>query len=380
MRGEHPRRRVLVWAVAFASVPLMADCQPSAARTRTYYIAADTVAWNYAPQGRNLITGAAFSPAEQAWTRQGRGRLGPVYQKSQYRQYTDASFTMLLKRPASEGYLGLLGPVIRAQVGDTIRVVFKNNSPFPASVHPHGVFYTKANEGAPSDDGTTGKDKEDDLVEPGHTYTYTWQVPDRAGPGPRDPSSIAWLYHDHSLGMGVPGTQAGLIGPLVVTRAGSAGPEGRPAGVDREAFVLFTEFDENASPYLKRNIAWYAPGQHIDPGGSAFQESNRKSSINGYLFGNGPAGVTDTAPALVLAKGQRVRWYLFGLGGEKDLHTPHWHGNTVEVAGQRTDVVNLLPATMVTADMRPDDPGIWLLHCHVDDHMMAGMSTRYQVR
>jgi FtsP/CotA-like multicopper oxidase with cupredoxin domain len=26
----------------------------------------------------------------------------------------------------------------------------------------------------------------------------------------------------------------------------------------------------------------------------------------------------------------------------------------------------------------PDDPGIWLFHCHVNDHISAGMLTRYR--
>jgi hephaestin len=29
--------------------------------------------------------------------------------------------------------------------------------------------------------------------------------------------------------------------------------------------------------------------------------------------------------------------------------------------------------------MKPDDPGTWLYHCHVNDHILAGMLTRYQV-
>ena len=57
------------------------------------------------------------------------------------------------------------------------------------------------------------------------------------------------------------------------------------------------------------------------------------------------------------------------MGTEVDLHTPHWHGNTVVANGMRTDVVSLLPAQMITADMTPDDPGIWLFHCHVNDHI-----------
>jgi manganese oxidase len=69
-----------------------------------------------------------------------------------------------------------------------------------------------------------------------------------------------------------------------------------------------------------------------------------------------------------------------GMGTEVDLHTPHWHGNTVLTAGMRTDVLSLLPATMAVADMTPDDPGTWLYHCHVADHISAGMLARYTVR
>ena len=65
-------------------------------------------------------------------------------------------------------------------------------------MHPHGVFYDKDSEGASYDDGTSGADKEDDAVPPGKTHTYTWKVPERAGPGPNDPSSIVWLYHSHT--------------------------------------------------------------------------------------------------------------------------------------------------------------------------------------
>jgi manganese oxidase len=30
--------------------------------------------------------------------------------------------------------------------------------------------------------------------------------------------------------------------------------------------------------------------------------------------------------------------------------------------------------------MVPDAPGIWLYHCHISDHMLAGMVARYQVK
>jgi hephaestin len=45
----------------------------------------------------------------------------------------------------------------------------------------------------------------------------------------------------------------------------------------------------------------------------------------------------------------------------------------------RTDVTSLVPMGMVIADRVPDNPGIWLFHCHVADHLDAGMLARYQV-
>jgi manganese oxidase len=77
--------------------------------------------------------------------------------------------------------------------------------------------------------------------------------------------------------------------------------------------------------------------------------------------------------------GERVRWYMLGMGTEVDLHTPHWHGQTLLWAGMRTDISELLPASMKVLDMVPDDPGIWLFHCHVNDHIDAGMVARFEV-
>src|SRR5829696_9830761 len=109
--------------------------------TRTYYIAADEVAWDYAPSGINEISGEPFGEQENVFVERGPDRIGKVYLKALYREYTDATFTTLKPRPAEWQHLGTLGPVIRAEVGDTIVVHFRNNTRFPVSVHPHGVFY-----------------------------------------------------------------------------------------------------------------------------------------------------------------------------------------------------------------------------------------------
>jgi len=347
-------------------------------RVRTYYIAADTVAWNYAPSHRNIITGKPFGAVENTYVARGPQRIGATYLKSLYRQYTDGTFRRRAPTAPQWRHLGSLGPMIQAEVGDTIVVHFRNNTRSAAGMHPHGVRYGKDAEGAPYDDGTAGADKADDAVAPGRTHTYVWQVPERAGPGPADGSSVMWMYHGHTDE--VADSYAGLIGPIVVTTRGMANPDGSPSDVDRQFVALFMVANENESPYLQRNMRRYltARGPRLRrdlvqlPDDEEFQESNLMHSINGYVYGNGPM--------MRMTAGERVRWYVMSMGSEVDLHTPHWHGNVVTTTmGMRTDVVQLLAGSMQTADMQPDDAGTWLFHCHINDHITAGMLTRYHV-
>ena len=339
---------------------------------RRYYIAADQVAWDYAPLGRNAITGEPFDEVADTFVKTGPGRIGSKYLKCIYRAYSDPGFHHRVVRSEADSYLGLMGPVIRAEVGDTIRVSYRNNCSFPTSVHPHGVFYTKSSEGAPYNDGTSGADKADDAVPSGGSHTYIWQVPERAGPGPADGSSVMWMYHSHTDE--VADTYAGLMGPMVVTRRGMARPDGSPKDVDKEFFELYSVMDENKSPLLEASAEKYEPAPYVpvDQADEEFGESNLMHSINGYVFGN--------QPVVSMKRGQHVRWYVMSMGTEVDLHTPHWHGNDVTVDGMRMDVVDLLPASMIIADMVPDNAGTYLYHCHVNDHITAGMLTRYTVK
>jgi hypothetical protein len=132
-------------------------------------------------------------------------------------------------------------------------VVFHNRASRPYSIHTHGVFYTKANEGAPYYDGDTGTTMNGgDSVAPGGNYTYMFMVPERAGPAVNDPSSIMWIYHSHVDE--VTDTNAGLFGAIIITRAGYANDDATPIDVDREFVTSFTIYDENDSPYLIDNI------------------------------------------------------------------------------------------------------------------------------
>jgi len=292
------------------------------------------------------------------------GRIGSKYVKCLYVGYTDGTFTTPSPQTTEVMENGFLGPVIRAVVGDSITVVLRSNCTIPVTLHAHGLKYDKDSEGAAYNDGTDGSADE---VLAGGQRIYLWEVPDRAGPASRDLSSVAWMYHSHYDE--IADTNAGLMGFIIVTAKGRGNANGSPKDVDREVFSLFTVTNEQTSQYRDDNIVKYA-NKRVGPL-EDYEESDLKHNINGWLFGNGFM--------VSLYEGQKVRWYVMAMGTEVDLHTPHWHGNTITVNGMRADTIALLPAQMQSVEMRPDNVGIWQFHCHVNDHISGGMIARYEI-
>jgi hephaestin len=118
----------------------------------------------------------------------------------------------------------------------------------------------------------------------------------------------------------------------------------------------------------------YGDPKKYDETNALAREFHHFFAINGFLEGNGPM--------LRMKQGERVRWYVFsGLNevNSWDIHTPHWHGQTVVAAHMRTDMIMLTPMMSMIADMVPDNPGVWLYHCHMPGHFGAGMYTRFEV-
>ncbi|HEY1111633.1 MAG TPA: multicopper oxidase domain-containing protein [Opitutaceae bacterium] len=334
---------------------------PDPAKTRHYYIAAESVLWDFAPSGREELCGGPL-PVPVASNR----RTG----KLRYVQYTDATFTARVLPTAS---LGILGPVLRGVVGEYLVVTFLNRTDQPLSMHPHGVKYDKHSEGVYH----LPFNGRGSAVAPEGRYTYVWQLDEQSGPMPGEPSSKAWLYHSHVSGDEE--TNLGLIGAIVVTDPQRARPDGTPRDVDREFATLFMIFDESGLGQAAIEAAEYAglPGIASEKilSWSELQqqlEIGSRASMNGLVYGN--------LRGLEMNEGERVRWYLFALGSERDFHTAHWHGlRVVEEGRRRTDVIELLPASMKVADVVADNPGSWLFHCHVADHMREGMFTTVTV-
>lgn len=158
-------------------------------------------------------------------------------------------------------------------------------------MHPHGVAYNKDSEGANYNDGTTGADRLDDLVAPGETVKMTWTVPETAGPGPTDPSTIGWMYHSHSDEVADP--LAGLVGVLVIGRPGSMATVGTALGtakdVDREVFYIFSVMNERSS------FMWPVNEAAITARDTAMADS--------WLTATTPAGTASAPAAAATARG-----------------------------------------------------------------------------
>uniref|UniRef100_A0A8C0H0S2 Ceruloplasmin n=1 Tax=Chelonoidis abingdonii TaxID=106734 RepID=A0A8C0H0S2_CHEAB len=339
--------------------------------TRVYYLGICEVEWNYAPTGKNIITGRSIKddPEASTFLQSGKDRVGSTYKKSVYKQYSDSTYAREIPKPA---WLGFLGPIIRAEVGDTIIVHLKNFANRPHTVHPHGVFYKKDSEGSLYPDKSSQDHKEDDAVPPGGNHTYTWTVPEDHSPMADDPTCLTWVYHSHTDAP--KDIASGLIGPLLTCKEGSlTGISQRRHDVDLDFFLMFSVIDENLSWHLDENIASFCTDpESVDKEDEEFQVSNRMHAINGYVYGN--------LPEMTMCAGDHVAWHLFGMGSETDIHTAFFHGQILTIRGHRSDVASLFPATFVTADMIPSNNGRWLLSCQVNNHLQAGMEAVYEVR
>lgn len=80
----------------------------------------------------------------KVYATRGANRIGRVYKKAIFRQFTDDTYSREIPKAA---WLGFLGPVLKAEEEDVFIIHLKNFASRPYSVHPHGVFYDKDSEG-----------------------------------------------------------------------------------------------------------------------------------------------------------------------------------------------------------------------------------------
>ena len=259
---------------------------PSGGQTREYWIAAEPVEWNIVPTHRDQMM------AEKV--KQGKTTFGAYG----YRAYS-AGF----KSPL--GKATVPGPLIDAEVGDTVVVHFRNKLGAPATMHPHGIFYANEMDGAYKGKWTDPGG----FVQRNRTFTYVWEA--------REGTEGTWLYHDHGPMDPLP-TFKGLFGPLVIRKRGEARP-------DNEFFLAFHTFDPSITGLRG---TYYC--------------------VNGKAY----AGNTPTLEAQV---GQRVAFHVYGV--DNFFHTFHLHGHRWSGTGRpHRRQQDLRPGRVVPVRVRRGQP------------------------
>ncbi|KAK9963756.1 hypothetical protein ABG768_006921 [Culter alburnus] len=337
-------------------------------RFRTYYIAAEEITWDY---GIN-------KPAQlikQREMRRGMRKYFPAYRKVVFRAYQDRDFKNPIKRGELDEHLGIMGPVLKAEINDILTVVFKNLASRPYSFHLHGVYDKTQGSFSPGTgpEGSKAEDVPGDPVPPGEERVYNWRISRRQGPSASEFDCKAGAYYSN-LNM-EKDINSGLIGPMLICRPGTLRPRVMLQPDVTDYFLLFTTFDETKSWYLDYNIRKFctSPCQaKVDD--SWFEMSNKFAAINGY--------VSETLPGLIVEQYQTTRWHLLNVGSQGEFHAVHFHGLPFGVGKDqehRMGIFNLYPGVFGTVEMRPAIVGTWLIECTIGEHQMAGMRAKMLV-
>ena len=224
------------------------------------------------------------------------------------------------------GYNGMVpGPTLRADVGDKVRVVLKNELPQSTVIHWHGIPITNDMDGV--------ADVTQPPVRPGDSFTYDITA---------ERQSVGW-YHSHHNGAEQVG--AGLWGAFLI------GDLPLPGDVEISQEVTVQLQDSGAIGL----------------------------TLNGKSF---PA----TEP-IRMALGQSVLIHYFNAGGQ--AHPMHLHGVDQLVVAKdgfpldqpyKADTVPVAPGERYSVLVTATRPGTWAFHCHIFSHSegaegMFGMFT-----
>lgn len=225
------------------------------------------------------------------------------------------------------------GPTIQITQGDRVRVVVDNHLPEPTSMHWHGFEIPHNMDGGPG--------ISQDPIKPGGRFIYEFTLHQEG----------TYFYHSHMAMQ----EMMGSLGAFIMHPKQPYAPR-----VDKDFVILLQEY-------------------------AVLPNNNVPNSMNmefNWLVFNGKAGPATTP--LIVRLGDRVRVRLINLG--MDHHPIHLHGYTFYVTGTeggRTPESAWYPGNTVLVGVAQsrdfefvaNNPGAWMLHCHLPHHMMNQMSS-----
>ena len=234
------------------------------------------------------------------------------------------------------GYNGdMPGPTIEINQGDRVRIVVTNKLPEGTSMHWHGLEVPVEMDGVPH--------LVQSLIEPGETFVYEF-VAHQEG---------TFFYHSH---VGMQETM-GMVGLFIVHPAITHLPT-----VDRDFCLIAQEFQLRPNSSVPDTLA---------------MEWN-------YLSFNGRCGPFTTPMLCKLGERVRIRFINFSV---IDHHPLHLHGHTFWVTGSEGGRIpdpawvpsnNVLVGVAQAREIEfiANNPGDWILHCHMFHHMMNSMTSQ----
>jgi FtsP/CotA-like multicopper oxidase with cupredoxin domain len=231
------------------------------------------------------------------------------------------------------GFNGMCpGPTIQVTQGDRVRVILDNHLPEPTSIHWHGFEIPIAMDGMPY--------ISQEPVPPGGRFVYEFTLHQEG----------TFFYHSH----GAMQEMMGMVGMFVMHPKRAHAPR-----VDRDFGIILQGW-----AILPNNTVPNTAGMEFN-----------------WLTFNGRSG-PHTTPMLVRL-GDRVRIRMVNLS--MDHHPIHLHGHTFYVTGSeggRQPEVTWGPGNTVLVGVAQsrdiefvaNNPGDWMVHCHLPHHMMNNMS------
>lgn len=225
------------------------------------------------------------------------------------------------------------GPTIQVTQGDRVRVIVRNELPEPTSMHWHGF------EDRIGYDGMPGISQEPIL--PGEQFTYEFDI-HQAG---------TYFYHSHMAMQ----EMAGMLG----------------------GFIMHPKVPYR--PHCEKDFLLHLQEYAVLPNNMV---PNSMSMEYNWLVLNGRSGPATTP--LIVRQGDYVRIRFVNLG--MDHHPMHIHGHTFFVTGTEggripetawwpgnTVLVGVAQARDI--EFVANNPGDWMLHCHLPHHMMNQMAS-----
>ena len=225
------------------------------------------------------------------------------------------------------------GPTIQVNEGDQVRVIFDNHLPEPSSIHWHGF------EDRIRFDGQPGISQPP--VKPGGRFVYEFDIHQQG----------TYFYHSHMAMQ----EMSGMLGGFIMHPKTPFQPH-----CDKDFLIHLQEY-----AVLPNNTV-----------------PNTMNMEYNWLLLNGKAGPANTP--LVVKLGDRVRVRFVNLG--MDHHPMHMHGHTFHVTsteGGRIPEAGWWPGNTVLVGVAQsrgiefvaNNPGDWMIHCHLPHHMMNQMSS-----